>query len=218
MSSRPGKTAAVLAATTAVCIALATGVAELTREPVAQAARTAELERMREILPPDLYDNDPLADVIQISAPIGLGSAEPLAVYRAYLDGEPSALVLQAVATDGYSGPIDLLVSVTADGVVLGVRVTRHQETPGLGDGIDTRISPWILGFNQKSLSDPPAESWAVRRDGGEFDQFTAATITPRAVVKAVRRALEYVNEHSTQLFAPAADSAAENNQRKQHE
>ena len=125
-----------------------------------------------------------------------------MTVYRARRDGAPVALVLTAVAPDGSSGPIELLVGVNADGTVAGVRVLAHRETPGLGDPIEASRSDWVLAFAGRSLGDPPPAGWTVRRDGGAFDQFTGATITPRAVVHAVRRVLEYVGANQEALYA----------------
>jgi electron transport complex protein RnfG len=112
------------------------------------------------------------------------------------------AAVFSVVARGGYAGDIELLVGVRADGRVAGVRVVEHHETPGLGDGIEADKSDWIRGFDGRSLGDPPREDWAVRRDGGDFDQFTGATITPRAVVEAVRDTLIYFEDHRDQVFA----------------
>jgi len=137
-------------------------------------------------------------------APEWLGTQEPVTVYRARKHGQPVALFATPVAPDGYSGPIQLLIGVRADGALAGVRVLSHKETPGLGDGIDEKRSPWILAFTGKSLSDPGPDGWKVKKDGGAFDQFTGATITPRAVVKATHKFLEYVQTHREQLFAPS--------------
>jgi electron transport complex protein RnfG len=110
-------------------------------------------------------------------------------------------VILPATARDGYSGDIELLVGVTADGKIAGARVVSHKETPGLGDGIDTRKSPWILSFDGRSLQAPLQPQWTVKKDGGAFDQFTGATVTPRAVVAAIRRTLEYQALHRDRLF-----------------
>jgi Na+-translocating ferredoxin:NAD+ oxidoreductase subunit G len=134
-----------------------------------------------------------------------LGTTAAVPVYRARRNGETIAIVIAPVAPDGYSGSIRLLVGIDREGRVLGVRVTAHKETPGLGDAIDKRKSPWILGFDGKSLQDPPAARWAVRKDGGDFDEFTGATITPRAVVGAVAGALVYFERHRDELLARAA-------------
>jgi electron transport complex protein RnfG len=134
---------------------------------------------------------------------------DAIRVYRARYDGDPVALVLNMVAPDGYNGDIRMLVAVNADGTISGVRVVAHRETPGLGDPIERRRSDWILSFDQRSLGNPDEQGWAVRRDGGQFDQFTGATVTPRAVVEAVQRALEFVDRHQETLYrqAPAPES-----------
>lgn len=177
----------------------------LTRDRIAMAERDAELAALAAVLPLQAYDNDPLADAITVVAPAWLGDGGARTVWRARLGDAPTQLVLQTRAPRGYSGPIDLLVGTDAQGVVAGVRVTRHSETPGLGDGIEIRRSDWIDGFRGRSLSNPEPAGWRVRRDGGEFDQFTGATITPRAVVAAVASTLAFVETHGQALFdAPA--------------
>ncbi|MCU0834035.1 MAG: electron transport complex subunit RsxG [Chromatiaceae bacterium] len=173
----------------------------MTAPMIAANERAAVLREVRAILPPGELDNDPIEDRLEISDPVRLG-AQVTQVYRARRDGDVVAVVLDPVVGNGYSGPIRLLVSVLADGSLGGVRVLSHRETPGLGDRIEVARSDWILGFSGRSLGNPPAEDWEVRRDGGEFDQFTGATITPRAVVRAVRGALELVAEQRAALFA----------------
>ena len=184
------RSATLLALAGLIATTLLAGVHLVTRERIAEQARTRALQRLAEVLPPELYDNDPLQDVIHVQDPrLGPG---PHRVHRGRLDGQPSALALHALAPDGYAGPIALLIGIDVHGRVLGVRVLEHQETPGLGDPIETRRSDWIHGFAGRTLDDPPPERWTVRRDGGDFDQFTGATITPRAVALAIRRALEF--------------------------
>lgn len=139
-------------------------------------------------------------------APEWLGTDQPVTVYRARKSGQPVALFATPVAPDGYSGPIQLLVGVYADGTLAGVRVLAHKETPGLGDAIDEKRAPWIFGFAGKSLSNPGLDGWRVKKDGGSFDQFTGATITPRGG-QATRRFLEYVRDHRDALFAPAPEN-----------
>ncbi len=114
---------------------------------------------------------------------------------------------MSAVAPDGYSGNIRLLVGVQADDTLSGVRVVAHRETPGLGDAIDEQRSDWVYGFDGKSLGNPPLAKWAVRKDGGHFDQLTGATITPRAIVRAVRRTLLYYRANREALYATAANT-----------
>ena len=176
-----------------------------TKNIIAEAQRAALEASLNQLVPADRYDNRVTEDRLEVVAPEWLGTDQPVTIYRARKNGQPVALFATPTAPDGYSGPIQLLIGVYADGTLAGVRVLAHKETPGLGDGIEARRSPWILAFTGKSLTDPPLEQWKVKRDGGAFDQLTGATITPRAVVKAVRRFLEYVQKHQEQLFAPAA-------------
>lgn len=182
-----------------------------TQDRIAANERAVLLRELHAILPESLYDNNLADSRIMLHSPeLGAGAAEDegLPAYVATRDGKPSAIVFTVIAPDGYGGPIKLLVGIDARGVITGVRVIAHQETPGLGDWIDTRHSDWIYGFSGRSLQDPPLARWAVRRDGGDFDQFTGATITPRAVVGAIRRTLLYFNAHRDELFARSSDKA----------
>ena len=160
-----------------------------------------QLERLNNILPADKYDNDLLQDKITLSADALLGLKEAATAYVATLDNKPVGVVLPAIAPNGYNGSIHLLVGIYANGMLAGVRVTRHRETPGLGDAIETSRSDWIHNFAGKSLTIPSAQKWKVKRDGGEFDQFTGATISPRAIVKAVHSALLYFAKYRDTLF-----------------
>lgn len=172
-----------------------------TRERIAANERAALLRKLNRLIPPEIHDNALLQDTVQVRDENLLGSSDPVNVYRARMDGQPVALVITPVAPDGYSGPIRLLVGINYDGTLRGVRVVAHRETPGLGDAIEDDRSDWIHIFTGKSLQDPPAARWAVRKDGGAFDQLTGATITPRAVVKAVRQTLLYYRQHRQALF-----------------
>ena len=176
-----------------------------TAERIAENQRLALLRGLNQLIEPDSYNNALEEDVIHVSHPL-LGNDQPMPVYRARRDGDPVALALTAVAPDGYTGDIRLLIGIRHDGVLSGVRVLEHRETPGLGDAIDERRSNWILGFDGRSLDNPPEARWQVKKDGGEFDQFTGATITPRAVVRAVHRALHYYHQHREALFVPLQD------------
>ena len=172
-----------------------------TYEKIKRNEQMVLLRKLNTILPPSRYDNDLLAGQVELGADTLLGTSEPSKAYVAYKNSKPVAVVLSPVASNGYSGPIHMLVGIYHDGTVAGVRVVKHRETPGLGDAIDAERSDWILGFNGKSLDSPTTKKWKVKRDGGEFDQFTGATITPRAVVKAVHSALLYFQQHRKQLF-----------------
>jgi electron transport complex protein RnfG len=137
-----------------------------------------------------------------------LGIREARQGYRVRQNGTVIGVILPATARDGYSGDIRALVGIRRDGTVAGVRVVAHRETPGLGDKVDIRKSDWVIDFNRRSLADPNLAGWNVKKDGGVFDQFTGATVTPRAVILATRRALEYANLNTATLFETEADSA----------
>lgn len=169
---------------------------------IAANEQAALLQRLNEIVPAESYNNTPQTDTVQVTAPAELGMAQPVTVYRFRRDGRPVAAVLTVIAPDGYSGNIKLLVGIYYDGRIAGVRVVSHKETPGLGDYIETDRSDWILGFTDRSLGNPSPKDWSVKPDGGAFDSFTGATITPRAVVKAVYRSLLYFEREKENLFA----------------
>jgi electron transport complex protein RnfG len=181
-----------------------------TEQRIAEAERAFMLRSLHAVIRPELHDNDIFADMITVTSPELLGTKDPVPVFRARKDGKPVALAIIPVAPDGYVGPIKLLVAITVDGTVLGVRVLSHHETPGLGDGIEEKRSDWILGFNGHSLSNPESKGWHVRRDGGKFDQFTGATITPRAVVKAVHKTLKFYELNKDTLFQQPAIAKTE--------
>lgn len=172
---------------------------------IAAAEREAQVRALAEILPSGSYDNHLLDNRIELNAP-ELGHRSPQSAYLALKGDQPSALILPVTAPDGYSGAIHLLVGIFADGRLAGVRVLGHRETPGLGDKIELAKSDWVRSFEGKSLSDPGEDGWAVKKDRGEFDQFAGATITPRAVVKAVHGALRYFDKHRAQLLGLAED------------
>ena len=174
---------------------------------IAASERAAQVRALSEILPPGSYDNQLLDHSIQLHDPLLLGSKSPQPAYIALKNGQPSAIILRATAPDGYSGAIRLLIGIQIDGRLAGVRVLNHRETPGLGDKIELAKSPWIQSFVGRSLQAPNEAGWAVKKDRGEFDQFAGATITPRAVVKAVHKALQYFDAHKQQLFAAQVKS-----------
>ncbi len=177
----------------------------LTAERIAEQQRQATLRQLAELLPRDLYDNDPLLDTLELPAGTIPGLSGPVTGWVARKQGTITAWLLNITTAEGYNGNIRLLVGLKPGGELLGVRVTTHSETPGLGDGIDLRRSDWILAFAGKALGRPPAEGWAVKKDCGVFDQFTGATITPRAVVKAVRNLLQWYASHPDVLQQPPA-------------
>jgi len=180
---------------------------ELTIGKVECNKQAALMASLNEVMPHDRHDNDLLADRITVSDPL-LGR-NGHHIYRARQDGEPNGAVLEATAPDGYGGNIALIVGVDMQGKVQGVRVVPpHNETPGLGDKIETKKSGWIYGFNGLSLGNPADAGWAVKKDGGQFDSFTGATITPRAVVGAVHRALQYFDANHTAVFEAPSEAA----------
>ena len=194
--------AGLLATFAAVGSALISGVYEQTKEPIAAAERAAEAKQLFEIFPRKSHDNELIDDgfVVEPGDPL-LALRETGSGYRARRDNKVTGVILPATARDGYSGDIRLLVGIDRDGAVAGVRVLSHRETPGLGDKIELKKSDWVLSFDDKTLVDPAPEKWGVIKDGGEFDAFTGATITPRAVVAAVKGAIDYSQNNRSTLF-----------------
>jgi len=172
-----------------------------TEQPITESERKALLRSLHALIPPGSHDNDIFNDVLTVSNREYLGTDKAMRIFRARQQGRPVAVVIETVAPDGYSGNIFLLVAINQDGTLLGVRVGKHKETPGLGDVIEIERSDWVLGFTDKNLNNPGAPGWRVKKDGGEFDQFTGATITPRAVVKAVYRTLLFYQAQGDALF-----------------
>lgn len=195
------RSALSLALIALVGTALLAWVHGITAPRIAAQERRLLLRQLQQVIPADAYDNALQEDVIAVRDEHSFPGGQEVRVFRARLDGRPVAVAMMLRANDGYNGRIDLLVGVFEDGRISGVRVLSHKETPGLGDGIETDRSDWIFSFDGKSLESPGPEGWAVKRDGGDFDQFTGATITPRAVVRAVRRALEYYQANRASLF-----------------
>ena len=178
-----------------------------TQTEIELAVRRAEARQLMEIFPADTHDNELVEDTFVLEAETSLlGLREERQGYRIRQGERVIGVILPATARDGYSGDIRTLVGIRNDGSVAGVRVVAHKETPGLGDKVDLRKSPWILGFNDRSLNNPNLGDWTVVKDGGAFDQFTGATVTPRAVILATRRALEYAETNRATLFKTPAD------------
>ena len=201
-----------------------------TAEQIELNRQAVLLGQIMEVLAGEDYDNNPAEAPFLLPEPRSLGLGEPVldtagepspaalgravdagqAGFRARRDGEVVAVAIPVVTPRGYSGDIRLLVGVDAGGEVLGVRVLQQNETPGLGDKIKADRSDWILAFAGRRLGDPPEEDWKVEKDGGVFDQFTGATISPRAVVGAVRDALAYARRHHAILFGESAGRTTE--------
>jgi len=188
--------------------ALLAGVNQFTHDRITAQEKRRVLQQLNEILPADAYNNNLLEDTIEIRDSGFFRDTTAVVVYRARMDNQPVAVLMIVTSPDGYNGDIRLLIGINTAGTVLGVRVISHRETPGLGDPIEAQQSDWIFGFAQKSLHNPEDNGWAVKRDGGEFDQFTGATISPRAVVRAVHTTLLYFQANQRALFDTPASSA----------
>lgn len=202
----PAHPAVQLGVFTLVGLGLLAWVHALSAGRIAANERAVLLRSLEAVMPAGGYDNDLLTDAITLQDE-RLGAGEPVTVYRARRQGQPVAAIATAIAPDGYNGRITLLVAIRHDGVIAGVRVLEHHETPGLGDGIDDAQSAWMLSFAGRSLANTPEARWAVKRDGGDFDQFTGATITPRAVVGAVQRVLKAFDERRPEFWRPTSPS-----------
>jgi len=201
----------LLAVFAAICTAIIAGTWLSNRERIAEQRRAAEQRALLQIAPAARHDNELLEDTLALG-PGKLGLRSEKSIYLARRDGRVVTAILPATARDGYSGDIDMIIGVNADGTVAGLRVLSHRETPGLGDKIDLSKSDWVRGFEGRSLGDPPPSRWAVKKDQGEFDQFTGATITPRAVVATVLRTLRYVGDNRQRLFGAPAPAGQEQN------
>lgn len=198
-------TASALLVFSVLGAALLSGTFQLTRPAIEQSERQAKLKLIAQTLPAGSFDNDLVKEARPLPADPLLGLKYPAQVYLASRLGQPVAVVMEAAAPDGYAGEIRFLVGILPDGRVSGVRVTGHRETPGLGDYIEIGKSAWIREFDGKSLGNPHPVEWKVRKDGGRFDYMAGATITPRAMIKAVRKALEYFQTHRDELLAVPA-------------
>lgn len=183
---------------------------EQTKDQIAEVERRALLKSLHSVVPPSAHNNELINDQIDLSSEKYLGTSQPLPVFRARNNGQPVAAILTAVAPDGYNGKIKLLIGISYEGELNGVRVIDHRETPGLGDAIETRRSDWILVFDGHSIENTERKKWKVKKDGGVFDQITGATITPRAIVKAVYKALTYYQLNRDSIFNKPAQRAIE--------
>lgn len=192
----------ILIATGAVAALVLAGVDALTRDHIAHAKEQRIAATLMQVLPPGAIDNELVRDRVHVRIP---GLARAATVYRGRLDGEPVALLVDVITPEGYSGEIRLLVGVSADGELFGVRVLEHRETPGLGDRVDAARSNWIFQFDGRSLEDPESGAWAPDRRGGAFDTLTNATITSSAVIRAVHRVIEFTGAEVDTLFSQAA-------------
>jgi len=187
----------------------------LTRDTIVRSEENEKLKLVKQIVPAAVYDNDIMKDTVQIAADELLGNEYPTIAYRGRLKNTPSIAVIQAAAPDGYGGRINLIIAIHRDGRIGGVRVISHNETPGLGDYIDIAKNKWIGVFNDTSLDNRKDGDWKVKKDGGTFDYLAGATVTPRAMVKAVHKALQYYALHRDELFAKVAPAASSGKEKK---
>lgn len=197
------KNGAILCGFALLTTGLVATINSLTADKIAEQEQLQLTNQLQEVLPHIKYTNELSQDCVIISDPL-LGPYDNQVIYRARKDDEPVALVIRHVTPSGYSGDINLLSAVYRDGSVAGVRVTKHEETPGLGDKVEIKKSDWITSFNSKTVQSESDARWAVKKDGGQFDQFTGATITPRAVVGSVKNAVVYAQNNFDDLFAAA--------------
>jgi electron transport complex protein RnfG len=196
------RNALILGAFALVSIGLNAIFNHITKDKI-KAEMQAKLARtLGELVPASQYNNDVYHDCVIIEAGEQLGHREPTRFYRMTKDGEPVATVFTLTAPDGYNGNIELLIGIYHDDSIAGISVIQHNETPGLGDKIEPRKSNWLQQFKGLSLTNTPSEQWKVKKDGGQFDAFTGATITPRAVLKAIERGLSFYQSHKSIIFS----------------
>lgn len=204
------RTAAILFIFVIVFTGLLSGAYLWTKPAIEASAAEEKMKLADEVLPRSEYDNTLLADALTLPPTPELGLTDPTPLYRARLGKQPVALVFEAVAPDGYAGKVRLIIAVRADGRVAGVRVTQHKETPGLGDYVEikkdkNKTRPWITQFNGMALATAVDRDWKVKKDGGNIDYHAGATVTPRAVAKAVLKAVKWAEANRDQLFAEGA-------------
>ena len=201
-----GVTLAVIAA---ICTALVALTFALTRDRIV-ANEKAWLERnLQPALAGLFFDSGITEAKLIIPAPHDLPGTDDAIIYRVYAEDAPVAALFVVSARDGYSGPIRLLVGIDVEGTVTAIQVLEHRETPGLGDRVEAGKSDWVKQFAGRSLINPTPDGWEIKRDGGEFDQLTGASVTPRAIVNAVRETLLYFAANEASVFA-ADDPAAQ--------
>lgn len=180
---------------------------DITRAPIEKSEAEARMALFQQIFPHNKHDNDLLKRTVDIPPNTLLGTRLPTKAHIATLDNQVAGIILEAIAHDGYSGDIKLLIAIDAQGNISGVRVLAHKETPGLGDYIDITRGHWIESFNAESLGKTPEQQWQVKKDGGKFDYMAGATITPRAVIKAVLHALQFFEANKQHLLQNSSTS-----------
>ncbi|MGB5628574.1 MAG: electron transport complex subunit RsxG [Woeseiaceae bacterium] len=207
---KSGLTLAVIAA---ICTTLVALTYQMTRERIADNEQAWLEQSLQPALAGLFFDSGVSESKMTIPAPHDLPGSSDAVIYRVYSGETPVAALFVVSARDGYAGAIRLLVGIDVDGAVTGIHVLAHRETPGLGDRIESTKSDWAMQFNGRSLGNPQASGWKIKRDGGEFDQLTGASVTPRAIIKAIRETLIYFEANSVAVFAAAADGEEEASQ-----
>ncbi|ELB2924376.1 electron transport complex subunit RsxG [Vibrio alginolyticus] len=193
-----GLTLAIFACATTGLVALTQ---YLTKDQIKVQEQKQLLSVLNQVIPENMHDNALTQACTMVTSP-DLGTLRAMPAYLATKNGEPTAIAIESIAPDGYNGEIKVITGIDNQGNILGTRVLNHQETPGLGDKIDLRVTDWIQSFTGKQVTESNWNSWKVRKDGGDFDQFTGATITPRAVVKVVRNTVNYVNQSREDILS----------------
>jgi len=204
MLSSVGKNALLLGTAAVLCVFAVAAVNEITKTEIEQQQLASKLNTLVEVMPELAGNTDILKDCVAVLDTQLLGKDAKQKIYRYRTEGQLKAYLMETTAPDGYSGAIEVLAAIRPDSEVIGVRVLSHKETPGLGDKVELRKTPWILSFNGQTVASAEDKSFAVKKDGGQFDQFAGATITPRAVVKAVKNAAVYIQQHPELASLPA--------------
>lgn len=204
------KTGLTLAMIAAICTALVALTFQATRERIAANEKALLEQSLQPALAGTFYDSGVSESRLVLPPPHGLPGNDPAVIYRVFAGSEPVAALFAVTARDGFSGPIRILIGIGVDGTITGVRILQHRETPGLGDKIESARSDWVFQFDGRSMGDPIATGWAIEVDGGEFDQLTGASVTPRAIIKAIRDTLIYFESHQDELFLTEASGDKE--------
>ena len=199
------KTGLTLAMIAAICTSLVAATYQLTAERIVANEKALLEQSLQPALSGVFFDSGVSESRLVLQAPHELPGNDAAVIYRVFAEDKPVAALFAVTARDGFSGPIRVLVGVEFDGSVTGIRILQHRETPGLGDAIESSRSDWVYQFDGRSLGDPAIAGWAIKGDGGEFDQLTGASVTPRAVLKAVRDTLVYFNANRDSIFAAPA-------------
>ncbi|NKF50444.1 electron transport complex subunit RsxG [Shewanella sp. WXL01] len=194
------KNGTILAIFALLCTGLVAVISAMTEDTIEQQQKLQLTKLLAEVVPENMHDNPLTEHCILVHDPELLGNEQPMPAYVATIDGEPTALALEVIAPAGYNGDIKILIGVDSNNTLLGVRTLAHQETPGLGDKIELRKSDWVLQFSGW-IYDNTKPALKVKKDGGDIDQFSGATITPRAYLGAINNAMRFVEQNRTQLY-----------------